>query len=232
MNVVIIPARGGSKGIPQKNIVKIAGKPLIAWSIEQSRNSRLVDLTFVSTENDKIAEVARKFGAEVVNRPYELAADASPSEDAILHAIDFIETKKKINIDNIIFLQATSPLREAGDIDNAIKIFCQEKANSLFSCTKLEDYFIWEKKGDNYKSVNYDYTNRRRRQDISAQYLENGSIYIFKPEVIKVKHNRLGGKIAIYEMDAWKSFQIDDIEDLGICEYYIKKRLLKKRKKK
>ncbi len=226
MNVVIIPARGGSKGIPRKNIVDVAGQPLIAWSIKQARSSELVDAVFVSTDDGEIAEVAQRYGAEAIARPAELATDASPSEDVLLHAIDFIERDKSIRIDIVIFLQATSPVREKDDIDNAVRRFLLEKADSLFSCTRIEDHFIWEERGGDYISVNYDYRRRRRRQDIKPQYVENGSIYVFRPELIRSQRNRLGGKITIYEMPFWKSFQIDELDDIGICEYYLKTRIL------
>lgn len=225
--IAIIPARGGSKGIPSKNTIEIAGRPLIAWSIEEAKNSKLVGMVFVSTDDDEIANISLRYGAEIIRRPAKLATDSSSSEDALLHAIDFIEHTKRIKIDLVVFLQATSPVREKDDIDNAICQFFSEKVDSLFSCRKLEDYFIWEKGEDSYFSVNYDYRHRSRRQDIKPQYLENGSIYIFTPELLRREHNRLGGKIGIYEMEFWKSFQIDNWDDVEICEYYIKKRLLK-----
>lgn len=221
MNITIIPARGGSEGIPGKNIINIAGKPLIAWSIEQATNSKLVDVVYVSTDNEQIAEVSRQYGAKVINRPVEFASNTAKSEDAILHAITVIEKENRIDISMVIFLQATSPIRQINDIDNAIDIFLKQKADSLFSCTRIEDHFIWEERDGNYYSVNHDFQNRKMRQDIKPQYLENGSIYVFKPELIKETHNRLGGKIAVYEMPPWKSFQIDIQDDLGICEYYI-----------
>jgi len=208
MNIVIIPARGGSKGIPKKNIIDLAGRPLIAWSIEQAKNSQLVDVVFVSTDDDEIADIS------------------------LLHAIDFIECEKKIAVDIVVFLQATSPVRERADIDNAIRRFLLGKADSLFSCVRLRDYFIWEKGKDNYFSVNYDYHYREPRQHVRPQYLENGSIYIFTPELVRREHNRLGGKIEIYEMESWKSFQIDNWDDVDICEYYIKTRLLKQESEK
>lgn len=226
MNVVIIPARGGSKGIPRKNIVDVAGRPLIAWSIEQARNSRSVDVVFVSTDDGEIAGVAQRYGAETIARPAEFATDTSSSEDVLLHAIEVIEGDKSRRIDIVIFLQATSPVREKDDIDNAVHRFLSEGADSLFSCTRIEDHFIWEQKGDSYVSANYDYRNRKRRQDIMPHYVENGSIYVFRPELIKRLHNRLGGKITIYEMPFWRSFQIDERDDIGICEYYLKTRIL------
>ena len=221
MNVAIIPARGGSEGIPGKNIIDIAGKPLIAWSIEQAANSKLVDIIYVSTDDERIASVSRQYGAKVINRPAELASNTAKSEDAILHAVSVIENEHQIDISTVIFLQATSPIRQINDIDNAIDIFKNQNADSLFSCTRIEDHFIWEEQDGNYSSVNYDFRNRKMRQNIKPQYLENGSIYIFKPELIKKTHNRLGGKIAVYEMPPWKSFQIDIQDDLGICQYYI-----------
>ena len=227
MNVAIIPARGGSKGIPKKNIIKVAGHPLIAWSVRQATNSQLIDTVFVSTDDDEIARIARQYSAEVINRPPELATDSSSSEDALEHAIDSIQNTRNIRIDTVVFLQATSPLREKEDIDNAIRKYFLEKANCLFSCVKIKDFFIWEEREGNHVSVSYDYRNRKLRQDIKPKYLENGSIYVFSPELIKKEHNRLGGKIAIYEMPAWKSFQIDAWDDVEICEYYIKGKLLK-----
>ncbi|MBI5245409.1 MAG: acylneuraminate cytidylyltransferase family protein [Elusimicrobia bacterium] len=227
MNVAIIPARGGSKGIPRKNIVELAGHPLIAWSISQARNADLVDEVFVSTDDVRIAAVSRGYGAAVIERPAELASDAARSEEALLHALDSIENKRKSKIDSVIFLQATSPLREKNDIDDAMKQFAEQKADSLFSCATLEDHFIWEKRRGSFVSVNYDYKNRLRRQEIRPQYLENGSLYIFRPGLLRKELNRLGGKISAYVMPFWKSHQIDGREDLGLCAYYIKDKSLK-----
>jgi CMP-N,N'-diacetyllegionaminic acid synthase len=231
MNIAIIPARGGSKGIPKKNIVDLAGRPLIAWSIEQAKSSQLVDIVFVSTDDDEIAEISQKYGAEIIKRPAQFATDSSSSEDALLHAIGFIEREKKNTINIVIFLQATSPVREKDDIDNAVRKYSSENADSLFSCMRIEDYFIWQDEDGGYCSVSYDYHNRKLRQSIKPRYLENGSIYVFSPELIRNERNRLGGKITIYEMPFWKSFQVDDRDDLEICEYYIKTRLLKQKSK-
>lgn len=225
MNVAIIPARGGSKGIPKKNIIDVAGQPLIAWSIQQAKSSQLVDLVFVSTDDDEIADVARTYDAEIIKRPAELATDTSSSEDALLHAIDYIEREKAIRIDIVVFLQATSPIREQDDIDKAIRKYLSEEADSLFSCMKIKDHFIWEERDGAYYSANYDYRNRKLRQGIKSRYLENGSIYVLRPEIIRGEHNRLGGKITIYEMPFWKSFQIDRWEDIEVCEYYISKKI-------
>lgn len=221
MIVAIIPARGGSKGIPKKNIIDFCGKPLIAWSILQSRSSELIGEVYVSSDDDEIIDISCKYGAKVIHRPKELATDFSSSEEALLHAISIIE--RKINIDLIVFLQAIAPLRETKDIEGALKEFRTQKVDSLFSAARLEDFFIWRKTSGGFESINYDYKNRVRRQDIETQYVENGSIYIFKPFVLKKYNNRLGGKIGIYQMEFWKTWEIDTMEDKELCEWYFKK---------
>jgi CMP-N,N'-diacetyllegionaminic acid synthase len=225
MIVSIIPARGGSKGLPEKNIIDFCGKPLISWSILQSKESQSVDEVYVSSDDDGIIDISHKFGAKTIKRPKELATDFSTSEEALLHAISIIENK--IDVDLVVFLQATSPLREKKDVDKAVMEFKAKKFDSLFSAAKLEDFFIWSKKPGGFESMNYDYKNRIRKQDAGLQYVENGSIYIFKPFVLKKYNNRLGGRIGIYEMEFWKTWEIDSMEDKELCEWYFKKRILK-----
>lgn len=226
--IAVIPARGDSKEIPKKNIISFVGRPLIAWSIRHARESKLVDEVYVSTDDKKIAEISHQYGARVIMRPPELATERSSSEDALLHALDFIENSLGKKVDIVVFLQATSPLREKSDIDRAIKKFISEKADSLFSCSKVRDCFIWERKGDGFASVTYNYRKRKPRQLIASKFLENGSFYIFKPCTLRKMHNRLGGKIAVFEMPSWKSFQIDNWEDLIICAYFMKEKILRR----
>lgn len=214
--VAIIPARGGSKGIPQKNITPFCGKPLLAWSILQAKASKHIDAVYVSTDDAKIAAVAREYGAQVIDRPLEISGDTATSESALLHALDAIE-EDGTRIGLVVFLQATSPLREAKDIDVAIRTLQTEQADSLFSGTEIGDLYTWKKNGDRFESVNYDYKNRKRRQDYGEQYAENGSIYVFTPDVLRANKNRFGGKIAMSAMDFWKTFEIDTIEGLEFC---------------
>lgn len=216
--ITIIPARGGSKSIPKKNIINFMGKPLLAWSIEDAKGSSFVDEVYVSTDDKDIAKVSELYGAQVIWRPEEIAGDFSPSEEALAHAMREIEKKDSKKIDYVVFLQATSPLREVEDVDNAIRKIIAEDADSLFSAAGIGDFFIWKKKGDALESLNYDYKNRKRRQDFGEQFLENGSLYIFKPEILFGHNNRLGGKIVISEMEFWKSFEIDEIDDLEFCQ--------------
>ena len=172
MNIVaIILARGGSKGIPKKNIINFCGKPLINWSINQAQNSKYISSVWVSSDNNKILEIAKKQKAGTIKRPKKISTDKSSSEIGWIHAINEIEKNQKIDL--VIGLQATSPIRETKDLDEAIKKFKKNNADTMFSCTKLDDFFIWEKKKSKYSSLNYDYKNRKRRQDVKNQYLEN-----------------------------------------------------------
>jgi len=224
--VAIIPARGGSKSIHKKNLIDFCGKPLLGWSIEQAMACALVNEIYVSTEDEEIAATSRKYGAEVIQRPARLATDTARSEEALLHAIDNIEQENGRNVDIVVFLQATSPLRSSSDIDNALRKFIDKNADSLFSAAVLEDFLIWGEENGKLVSINYNYRNRGIRQTRQKQYVENGSIYIFKPALLRKENNRLGGRIIVYEMEFWKSYEIDSHEDIEICKYYMRNKLL------
>lgn len=222
MNIVcIIPARGNSKEIIDKNIINFCGKPLIAWSIEQALASNHINSVYVSSDSDKILNISIEYGAKEIKRPDILAQDESSSEEALVHAINEIERSDGNKIDLVVFLQGTSPLRSLGDIDGAINLFIKNNLDSLFSACDLKDLMVWKNVDSELTSINYDYKNRERRQDMQKQYGENGSIYLFKPEIIRESMNRLGGKIGTYVMDAWKIHEIDNKEDIGICEYFM-----------
>lgn len=227
MNIVaIILARGGSKGIPKKNIINFCGEPLINWSIKQAKNTKNISSVWVSSDNEEILEIAKTEKVEIIKRPKKISTDKSSSELGWIHAINEIEKKQKIDL--VVALQVTSPIRESKDLEKAIRKFRKTNADSMFACSKLEDFFVWEKKKAKYSSLNYNYKNRKRRQKVKEQYLENGSFYIFKPEMIKNTNNRLGGKIEVMEMDFWKSFEIDSFESLRFCEILMKDYLLRK----
>lgn len=219
--VAIILARAGSKGIPRKNIIDFCGKPLLAWTIEQCLAGG-VDLVYTSSDADEILAIGEKYGARSIKRPIELSGDEATSESGLLHALDIIEADID-KLDWIIAPQVTSPIRSSGDIISAIELANLDKFDSILSVVKVEDFFIWGKdKEDNINSLNYNYKNRKRRQDIDIKYLENGSFYLFKPEILRTFNNRLGGKISIFEMDKHKMFQIDNKEDLKLCEAVMK----------
>lgn len=227
--IAIIPARGGSKGIPKKNIIDFCGKPLLAWSIQQALDSSLVNEVYVSTDDTEIAAVAKKYGAQVIKRPEEISGDTAKSEDALKHVIVEVQKNNPAKIDYVVFLQATSPLREARDIDNAINKIISENADSLFSGADLKDFCIWKKVDGVLNSVNYDYRQRGRRQDFGEQFVENGSLYVFRPEILFADNNRLGGKITISKMEFWKSFEIDEPEDIEFCKNIFQIKLLFKK---
>jgi YrbI family 3-deoxy-D-manno-octulosonate 8-phosphate phosphatase len=218
--LTIIPARGGSKGIPRKNIRPILGKPLIAYSIEQALATAAVTRVVVSTDDAEIAEVARQYGAEIVHRPAEIAGDTATSESALLHVLDHLRDGEGYTPDLVVFLQATSPLRQPDDIQRAITTLIMQQADSLFSASMLHG-FVWRQRDDTGEvaSFNYDHLNRPRRQDLDHHDVqENGSIYIFKPSVMREHNNRLGGKVALHVMDVLDSFQVDEPDDLELME--------------
>ena len=221
---VIIPARAGSKGIIGKNIVTFCERPLISWSIIQALESEHVSGVYVSTDGEDIAAVSEKAGASIIWRPSELASDTSSSEDALRHAIREIENEEEF--ESLIFLQATSPIRRADDIDKAVEFFLEGGYDSIFSMAVLEDFCMWKRKGDLLFSYSYDYKNRGRRQDREPIYLENGSIYIFKKNMFLEENNRLGGKIGMYEMPFECSYEIDSLKDVKICEFFMKNMII------
>jgi N-acylneuraminate cytidylyltransferase len=219
--VAIIPARGGSRRLPRKNVQPVAGRPLILHSIEHAVTSTMVSRTIVSTNDLEIASISRTAGAEVIIRPPELSTDTATSESALLHVLAALEQQDGYRPDLVVFLQCTSPVRRRGDIDGAIQHLVNVGADSLFSATESK-WLLWRSAGPWAESFNYDYRKRRREQDMIPEWRENGSIYVFKPWVLYEQENRLGGKIAVYEMDYWSSFQIDSKEELDLCDWILR----------
>ncbi len=218
----VIPARGGSKGIPNKNIVSICGHPLVSWSIHQAKSSRRISSVWVSSDDFQILQISKNYGSNVIERPSELSNDNSSSESAWIHAINYL-SNLMIFPDLIVGMQATSPIRNYEDLDGAIENFISKNYDSLVTVTEIEDYFTWKiNKDGNLQPLNHDMNNRKPRQQISSSYLENGSFYIFKPSLIKKFQNRLYGRVGMYLMDKHKSFQIDNAEDLKICSAIMK----------
>ncbi len=233
MNVAaIILARGGSKGIPLKNVIDFCGKPLIAWTIQQLQQAKGINSIWVSSDNEEILSIGRNYGVESILRPTEISGDLAIAESGLFHALELIE-KQIRNIDLVLAPQVTSPLRESSDIERGLNDFQEQHIDSMFSCSVVKDLFFWEKtlSGD-LMSVSYDYKNRQRRQDIPDKFVENGSFYLSKPDVLRKYNNRLGGRIGMTIMDLWKMFEIDSIEDLRICESLMKTFLLGPTKKK
>lgn len=220
--LAIIPARGGSKGLPGKNIIDLAGKPLLVHSIEHAQATPGVELVVVSTDDERIATVAREAGAAVVMRPPELSGDDSPSEAALLHALDQVSGKGERDPDFVLFLQATSPIRRCVDIAHALDCVVREEADSLFSASPQVG-FVWSKRGRALEALTYDFRHRLRRQDLGGETIvENGSFYIFKPWVLRECGNRLGGVVACSRMGFLETLQVDDPEDLEMAEWVMR----------
>ena len=225
--IAIILARGGSKGIPRKNMIDFCGKPLLFWTLEQCMEAESINSVWVSSDSAEILRFAHANGARVIQRPSFLAEDASTSESGWLHALDLIENELGA-VDVVVAPQVTSPLREADDLDRAINLFVSGQYDSIFSCSVADDLYFWQRNEDgNLESVNYNWRNRKRRQDHAPQYIENGSFYIFMPQTLRRFNNRFGERIGMVEMDFWKAFEIDSPETLRICSALMNEFLLK-----
>lgn len=223
--VALIAARGGSKGIPDKNIVDFCGRPLLAWSVTQASAAEGLDEVWVTSDSDAILTCAADNGARVIRRPPELATDDASSEGAWLHAIDEIE-RQSGPVDLVVAMQATSPLREPSDLERGLADFRRQQCDSLFAAAEIGDLFIWTRHDGSLDSVNYDWRNRARRQDVEEQYVESGSFYIFSPRLLRETGNRLGGRIGMTLVELWKSFEIDSRSDLRLCEALMQRFLL------
>ncbi|XSC45932.1 acylneuraminate cytidylyltransferase family protein [Bradyrhizobium sp. RDT10] len=212
----MIAARGGSKGIPNKNLIDLCGKPLIAWTVMQAAAARGVDVVAVSSDSDEILAAAEAAGAVGVRRPADISGDLASSESAWLHALEQLDGKHG-PFGRVVALQATSPIRESSDIEQALATFEREELDSLLSVCEVEDYFNWRIGADGPEPINYDFRNRRMRQQIEKRYLENGSFYVLIPALLREHNNRLGGKIGMHLMERHKMFQIDRPEDIKLC---------------
>jgi YrbI family 3-deoxy-D-manno-octulosonate 8-phosphate phosphatase len=215
----VIPARGGSKGIPGKNLERIAGQPLIAWTIQAARRARFVQRVIVSTDDPAIAAVAREYGAEVVVRPAELSGDTASSESALLHALDQLETQPEL----LVFLQCTSPLTEAQDIDGTVQLLLDQKADSACSAARFH-YFLWRSGPEQADGINHDKRVRLRRQDREPEFLETGAVYVMRAAGFRAARHRFFGKTVLYETPAERVCEIDEPIDLQLAELRLRAR--------
>jgi len=207
----VIPARGGSKGIPGKNMVPVGGKPLIVWSIEHAQQAQCVGTVCVATDCEPIANIAEQHDAKVFWRSAESASDNAPTEQVLTEIVSMWFPNAAV----ILFLQATSPIRQPYDIDRAYHRFMASGADSLFSACQVHGY-TWMRTPDRLQA---EYATRQPRQQVGYQRLEeNGSLYLFRPDVLLQTGQRLGGRIVEYEMHPLDSFQIDEPEDIPLIE--------------
>lgn len=227
--LVVIPARGNSKGIPRKNIKILCGKPLIGWSIEVARKTPGISRIVVSTEDPEIEEVARIYGAEVITRPYYLAEDKVRSEDVVINVLEHLKEKESYYTQIVIMMQCTSPLIDEEDIANALKQFYDEKLDVCFSGC-LFNRFLWKVNSEGgLKGINHNEEVRLRRQDFPPQYIEVGAFYIMDAEKFMIKKHRFFGRMGIYLLSPEKSVEIDEYYDWIVAERLMREKLNKKK---
>jgi len=226
--LAVIPARGGSKGIPSKNIKVLHGKPLIAWSIDEGKKSKYIDKLIVSTDSEKIAEVAKKYGAEVpFMRPAELASDTATSISVMFHALDFLEEQNE-KYDYVIMLEPTSPLRTVEDIDIALERLADNKsAKAIVGVAKLEaghpEFNVTIKEGGFIKPfLGGDVVIVKRRQDLDDIYFFEGTVYISDVDTLRQKKTFYHELTLAHIVEKYKSFEIDEEMDLIIIEALMK----------
>ncbi len=223
MNIALITARGGSKGLPRKNILPLQGKPLIAWTIEAAMASKSNDMVYVSTEDSEIANISREYGAKVIPRPLYLSEDATSSEPVIAHAIEYLKMNK-IDVTNVCLLQPTSPLRNSNHIDSAFNLFELMNANCVLSVfepkhSASKAYKI--KEDGSITGLLFEHAPYCRRQDLPATYQPNGAIYLFSA-IEFMFHERIPReKVYPFIMTENESVDIDTIDDLRDVEIMI-----------
>ncbi|NQX99620.1 MAG: acylneuraminate cytidylyltransferase [Flavobacteriaceae bacterium] len=227
MNIVFIPARGGSKSIPLKNIKSFCGKPLVFWVANAALQAVKVDKIVIATDSAEIKDTVNALNfekLEVYDRNPINAQDTSSTESVML---EYIGAAKIDPESTMILLQATSPFLKATDIDEGLDQLAASEKDSLLSCANIKRFF-WQKDGN---PMNYDFNHRPRRQDFDGALIENGAMYINKVKNIVANENRLNGSIDIYEMPEYTMTEIDEPDDWVYAEYLMKKYLLKKEKK-
>jgi len=225
--LAIIPARGGSKGLPGKNIKPLLGKPLIGWTIEHAKESKYIDEVFVTTDFNEIAEVSLQFGLNVpFLRPEELSKDNTSSMDVVEHVLNYYESNN-INFNYIILLEPTSPLRKKNDIDSAIELLVNnEDADGIVSVGEvhLEHPMINKKINSNNRLEPYLPETQKiyQRQQADKAYFPYGVIYMIKTSIFKSKKTFYTDNIIPYLIERWQNFEIDDIYDFFCVETILK----------
>jgi len=215
--LAVIPARGGSKRLPRKNVLDLCGKPLIAWSIEAGLQSKYINKVIVTSDDDEILEVSKKYGADAIQRPDDLASDTATTFDAIKHAIDNCE-----KYDYVVLLQATSPLRDEKHIDEVIELLESKNADAVISVCEMDHSPLWSNTLDENLSMKgflKDEVLHKRSQDLEKYYRLNGAIYICKTDkLLANKSFFLKNNIFAYKMDRKSSSDIDEEIDFKIAE--------------
>lgn len=214
--VAVIPARGGSKGVPRKNLRRVGGVPLLGRSIAAARAARTIDRVVVSTDDAEIAAVAREWGAEVVDRPAELSGDAASSESALLHALDELR-RRGVETRVLVFLQATSPFLDPADLDDAVGRVVVGPETSVFAAVESWG-FLWRHGAEGMLGVNHDPRSRPRRQDRDPEYLETGAFYVLEAAGFRAARHRFFGRTGIAVVPERHALEIDTEEQLRLAD--------------
>lgn len=225
----LIPARGGSKGLPGKNIMNLCGKPLLGWPVAAAKGSKYIDRVIVSTEDQHIADIAMMQGAEIpFLRPIELATDQAHRSLVIEHAIDFLK-KSRNYFDYLVFLEPTSPLTESSDIDRALEILFSKReiADSIVGVSKVEAthpaFGVLITENELIKPyVGETFSRSLRRQDISELYYFEGTLYISDVEAFVREKEFYHSKTLPYIVPRWKAYEIDELVDFVCIEAIMK----------
>lgn len=216
--LAIIPARGGSKGVPGKNIRPLCGKPLIAWTIEAAQRARTVARVVVSTDDEQIGAVAEQYGAEVVWRPAPLSGDDTPSEAALHHALQTLNVHRGV----LAFLQCTAPLMLPADIDGTVNAL--RSADSAFTATGWEQ-FVWRRRHGIAEPLGHRKTHRPMRQQMGHLFVEVGAVYALRVRNFTRAGHRFPGTSAVYPLPAERCIEIDDATDFVLAETLLRRRL-------
>lgn len=218
--VAIIPARGGSKGIPKKNVKLLGGKPLIQYPIEAAKQCKSIDKIIVSTEDREIADEAKKAGAGIIERPVKLAGDGVPTLPVLIHAVQQLE-KKDYKPDLIVLLYATAPFVKADYMGDGIKKISEGYDSVISVCEDTRNYKLWKRSGKSYKPL---FKKRVNRQKAEKSYRENGAFYIMTYDTLMKKKSITGKKTALIIMKTEESVDIDTPLDFVIAEALINRK--------
>ncbi|MFF9017790.1 cytidylyltransferase domain-containing protein [Streptomyces sp. NPDC014870] len=211
--LAVIPARGGSKGVPAKNLTPVAGVPLVSRAVRACLDARLVTDVVVSTDDAAIASAARAAGAEAVHRPAAIAGDTATSESAVLHAMDAFEATSGRRVDVVLLVQCTSPFITAEEVNGTVEKIT-EGADTAFTAAPSHG-FLWRETPQGTTGVNHDKSFRPRRQDREPEYLETGAVYAMAAEGFRTHNHRFFGRTELVVTDPLRVLEIDDPHDLA-----------------
>jgi len=216
--LAIIPARGGSKGVPRKNVRPLAGLPLVAHAIRAALAADHISRVVVSSDDEEILAVAEQYGAEAMRRPTDISGDDATSESAVLHCLQTLKEREQYEPELTMLIQCTSPLTSREDLDGLIETLRAEKADSAFIAVPFY-HFLWSRDADGKaQGINHEGVKRKRRQDLEPAYLENGAAYVMRTEAFVASGERFCGNVAIHVVDPSRALEIDDPIDVVKAE--------------